>query len=282
MNHAMNHAMIRTIAVLTVWLVFNPATLLAAEVQPHEAFYDITVTKWNLPGRVASYSGHQILRLESSCTDWRIVGRFELSATMERSAEGNGGQSQNGRVKFESEISSTEAKDGNQFNFSQTTKMNGREMSRSAGTAGRATAGQAGIVVFEKPNPRRLTLPAEALFPVASFLFSAKRMEGGSRTANYILFDGSTPDPVRVFELATKQPLNSGPLPKGDTALLSGRGWRTVGSFHDYSGSRSEPLTTITQNIKSNGIATELTFDIGLAVVNLKLSAIRKLPGPHC
>ena len=47
-------------------------------------------------------------------------------------------------------------------------------------------------------------------------------------------------------------------------------------------GGGSKPLTTVTQNIYDNGIAGEITFDIGLAVVSLKLRAIRKLPEPAC
>ncbi|MAF47375.1 MAG: DUF1849 family protein [Rhodospirillales bacterium] len=266
------NAGLRSAALLAAIAIFCGGRAIAASVQPHQAFYEISVREWKLPGAVADYSGTQILRLESTCAAWRLVGRFALSAAM-----------QNGRrLSFETEISNTEAKDGTRLQFDHQTRMNGRPLGPIRGVASRSGPGAAGRIELSIPGNRTLQLPREARFPVASFLWTAAQVKKGARTMNYVLFDGSSPEPVRVFELLTGKPGKLEPPPKGDTGLLRRPGWRTVGSFHRYAGGGSKPLTTVTQNIYDNGIAGEITFDIGLAVVSLKLRAIRKLPEPAC
>ena len=81
-------------------------------------------------------------------------------------------------------------------------------------------------------------------------------------------------------------------LPTGTTLDLS---WQTTKTRFKYELRESgfvveseEPLfenrmvATITQNIHDNGVGSAITFDIGMAVVELKLRAIRKLPEPSC
>jgi hypothetical protein len=127
-----------------------------------------------------------------------------------------------------------------------------------------------------------LPLPHDALFPVAAFSWTAQQWERGQKTANYVLFDGTIPEPVRVFELLTGPAGKLDPLPDGDIKLLAGKGWRTSGSFHKYNGQESEPLTTLTQSVLANGVATELAIDIGIADVALTLRRLRALPEPKC
>jgi hypothetical protein len=244
----------------------------AASVQPHEAIYDITVREWRLPGAVTSYTGTQILRLDSTCKAWRITGHFGITA-----------QLQNGRsFQFESDISNSEAKDGSRLTFDHKTRLNGKEVAPIRGVASRSGPGVEGRIRLSLPKDRTVALPKEARFPVASFLWTAAQIEQGARTMNYVLFDGSSPEPMRVFELLTGTPDALKPPPTGDTELLQGPSWRTVGSFHRYSGNAATPVTTITQNIHDNGVGSAITFDIGMAVVELKLRAIRKLPEPSC
>ena len=130
----------------------------AASVQPHEAIYDITVREWRLPGTVTSYTGTQILRLDSTCTAWRITGHFGITA-----------QLQNGRsFQFESDISNSEAKDGSRLTFNHQTRLNGKEVAPIRGVASRSGPGVEGRIRFSLPKDRTVVLPKEARFPVAS------------------------------------------------------------------------------------------------------------------
>jgi hypothetical protein len=151
-----------------------------------------------------------------------------------------------------------------------------------AGTASRAGPGQAGHIALTQPEQKTVPLPPEALFPIASFRSTETQWEKGQKNANYVLFDGTTPEPVRVFEILTGTGAALDPMPEGDVKLLEGTTRRTNGSFHAYEGSETEPLTTLTQNVLPNGIATELSLDIGFAEVILHLRRIRALPEPSC
>ena len=241
-------------------------------VQPHEAIYDVTVREWNLPGAVQSYFGSQILRLDATCQTWRLTGRLAITA-----------QLQNGRTfQFESDISHSEAKDGTHLTFDHKPRMNGRTLAPIRGVASRPRPGEVGRVQINQPEYRTVDLPGEALFPIASFLWTRDQVKNGARTMNYVLYDGSGPEPIRVFELLTGTPKPLSPSPSGDAELLRVPSWRTIGSFHRYTSTAAEPTATIAQNIHDNGIGSSITFDIGLAVVQLKLHAIRKLSEPSC
>jgi hypothetical protein len=262
----------KTVIALAALAIAFAGAAHAATVQPHEAIYDITVKEWRLPGAVTSYNGTQILRLEGTCRTWRLTGRFAITAQLQ------GGRN----LQFVSDINNSEAKDGSRLTFEHKTRMNGKDLAPIRGVASRPHPGAAGQVRLSVPKDQTVALPKEVRFPVQSFLWTAQQVEKGKRTMNYVLFDGSGPEPMRVFELLTGTASAIKPPPKGDTQLLGGRSWRTVGSYHRYSGTAAEPITTVTQDIHDNGIGSAITFDIGLAVVQLKLRAIRKLPEPSC
>jgi len=258
--------------VLALAIFFSAGALNAAEPVPFEALYNVTAKNWKMPGEIESYSGSQIVRLEKTCTDWRLVSQFRLSAA---SAEG-------GEIDFNNDLSGTESLDGTRYSFRSDSRLGGRQIMHLAGQATRTAAGQPGRIQFSAPQTRTTSLPPDALFPIAAFVWTARQWESGQKTANYVQFDGTTPEPVRVFELLTGSPGKPTPMPDGDTKLLESKAWRTTGSFHAYAGNDSRPLTTITQTVLSNAIATELSVDIGIADVTLQLRRIRALPEPKC
>ena len=238
-----------------------------------EAVYEAAVTNWKLPGEVEDVTGSQIVRLEKTCTDWVLAAKFRLAAS-----------APDGRaIDFDSSLSATEARDGNRYRFRSETRMRDQSLGVLAGQASRPTAGQPGRIQFTEPEARTVPLPHDALFPVASFFWTTALWEKGQKTASYVLFDGTTTEPVRVFELLTAMPGKPHPMPEGDIKLLDAKAWRTTGSFHSYAGNESsEPITTLTQTVLANGIATELALDIGIADVTLRLRRIRALAEPKC
>jgi hypothetical protein len=244
----------------------------AAQPIAFEAIYEASVQDWKLPGDIEAVTGTQIVRLEKTCTDWRMLAKFQLRAT---SREGRD-------LDFETDLSAIEALDGTRYRFNSETKMRGQSLMALEGQASRAAVGQAGRVQLTKPEAKTIPLPHDALFPVAAFVWTSRQWDRGQKTANYVLFDGTIPEPVRVFELLTGDAGKIEPAPEGDAKLLAGKGWRTSGSFHRYEGQESEPLTTLTQSVLANGIATELALDIGIADVALKLRRVRALSEPKC
>ena len=243
----------------------------AATPVPFEAVYQIAVKNWKVPGEFENFAGSQIVRVDKTCTDWTLAAQFRLVA---QAANGGG-------VDFSTDLSGTESLDGNRYRFRSETRMRDQTLTLLAGSAARAVSGQVGRITFSEPEQRTAVLPHDALFPVASFVWTARQWERGLKTANYVLFDGTTPEPVRVFELLTGMPAMPSPMPDGDIKLLDAKGWRTTGSFHKYAGQESAPLTTLTQTVLANGVATELSLDIGFADVTLQLRRIRALKEPR-
>jgi hypothetical protein len=261
----------KTVA-LTLLLCVVTASGHAATPVPFEAVYEIAIKNWKMPGEIENFAGSQIVRVDKTCTDWNLAAQFRLVA---QSANGDD-------VDFGTDLSGTESLDGNRYRFRSETRMRNQTLTLLAGTASRPVGGQAGRITFSEPERRTVSLPHDALFPVASFVWTARQWERGQKTANYVLFDGTTPEPVRVFELVTGTPMRPSPMPEGDIKLLDANGWRTTGSFHAYSGQESAPLTTLTQTVLANGVATELSIDIGIADVTLQLRRIRALKEPRC
>lgn len=245
---------------------------LAGQPVPHEAVYDLTVKNWKLPSEISNVNGSQIIRLERSCTDWTTVAAFHLAAD---TANGDD-------IDFETSFQGIEALDGTQLKFRNITKANGDVLEVLQGLASRPAVGQPGQIVVEEPTDTVLPLPADVLFPVAAFQKTAAQWERGERNLNYVLFDGTTPDIVRVFEFLTGTATVTTPIPEGDTALVAGTAWKSTGSLHAYDSAAAEPLTSLSQVVLPNGITTELSIDIGFADVVMHLRRIRALPQPAC
>jgi len=248
-----------------------PAVVHAAQLVPYEGYYEATAENWKIPGEVDQVSGSHIVRFEKTCTDWRFAAKLALRAN-----------ASDRDVNFETDLSGTESLDGVRYSFRSETRLQGQTVMLLEGQASHAEGGKTGRIRFTQPEAKTLTLPHEALFPVAAFLWTAQQWERGQKTANYVLFDGVSPEPVRVFELLTGPAAKLDAPPDGDVKLLGGPGWRTSGSFHRYSGQDSEPLSTLTQNVLANGVATHASLDIGIADVTLTLRHLRALPAPKC
>jgi hypothetical protein len=242
-----------------------------AEPASYEALYEVAVNDWKLPGDVARTAGTQIVRTEKTCAAWSIAAHFQLAAE-------SGGR----QLAFETNLTASEALDGTSYKFETKNTLNGQSLNEIAGTASRAVPNGPGKIVLSAPDARTTALPPQALFPIAAFRWTASQWEKGQKKANYVTFDGTTEDPLNVFELLTAQVDLPNPRPEGDQQLLQGKAWRTTGSYFAYGGNESEPLSTLAQNVLANGIATQVTLDLGFANVTLTLRRVRALPEPKC
>lgn len=239
---------------------------------PHEALYDLSVRNWRLPSEITRVFGSQIMRLTRSCTDWTTVAVFRLEA------ETSAGDT----IDFDTDFESIEAFDGKRLQFRKITRANGEFIEQLLGVAAHPGDNMPGNITVLEPQPHTLPLPPETIFPVASFIHSTGQWEAGLKTLNYVMFDGGTLDVSRIFEILTGTVTPRPDLAEGDLALLDGKAWRSTMSFYTYEEGNDEPLTTITQNVMPNGLAVEITLDIGFADVVLNLRRVRALPQPDC
>ena len=249
-----------------------PAAGNASQPIPHEALYDLSVRNWRMPNEITRVVGSQIMRLTRSCKDWTSVAVFRLEA---ETSDGNA-------IEFDTDFESIESFDGARLQFRKITRANGELIEQFLGVAAHSGGGEPGTITVLEPAPHTIPLPPETIFPIASFIHSTGQWEAGLRTLNYVTFDGSTPDVSRVFEILTGLVTPTPGLAEGDLSLLDGKAWRSAVSYYTYEEGNDEPLTTLTQNVMPNGLAVEITLDIGFAEVVLNLRKVRALPQPSC
>ena len=244
----------------------------ASQPIPYEALYDLSVRNWRLPNEITRVAGSQITRLTRSCTDWTSVAVFRIEA---ETRDGNS-------IEFDTDFESIESFDGKRLQFRKLTRANGELIEQFLGVAAHSGGGAPGKITVLEPAPHTMPLPPETIFPIASFIHSTGQWEAGMRTLNYVTFDGGTPDVSRVFEILTGAVTPRPDLAEGDLNLLDGKAWRSTISFYTYEEGTDEPLSTITQNVMPNGLAVEMSQDIGFADVVMNLRKVRALPQPQC
>lgn len=149
------------------------------------------------------------------------------------------------------------------------------------GTATKETDGS-GVVRLALPSPTEITLPKGTQFPVGAFRSTVKRLLAGEKIVDYVLFDGSTPEPIRGSDVVLGEAKALDIPPAGDPDLIGGKSWQIVTSFFSMEATDTQPLVSNTADVYINGITTRLSLDIGLAVTEGTLILLQELPQPTC
>jgi hypothetical protein len=148
---------------------------------------------------------------------------------------------------------------------------------------GEATRGpEGGTVRYSKPARRQAKLPPGVEFPTSGWIESLRRLYDGERLVRQTIFDGGEEGALLAVDLiaGTPEPPD-GPV-RGDAGLLSGEMLRTVTAFYPLDEPDSEPMTSYVSDLYDNGVTVRLSIDVGLALVDAELRAIRRLPEPEC
>jgi len=243
----------------------------AASLQPHQAQYHLAAKRVKMRGAVGATDGLFVMRLQRRCTDWVLLSRLSIGVDL------NGDR----RVRFESVSSVEESLDGHALEFESETRVNDQLVDTLEGVARLEPEG-GGVAEISVPEDRRVRLPAGTMFPVDAFEDTIKRIAGGERFINYILFDGSGPEPMRGSDvvIGPAKPLET--APDGDTGLIEGQGWRVVTSFYEMDATDTPPAVTNVADAYRNGVASRLMLDLGVIEVEGTLTSVQALPMPEC
>ncbi len=245
----------------------------AAEIslQPHQAHYELTTIDVRMPGATAAGPGQFIVRLQKRCTGWVLLTQLTLGLSM-----GNGQI-----LEIQSTGSSEESLDGKHLTFQSEVRMNDELFESLEGTATRGQDGS-GTVEITKPDSNTLPLPPGTLFSVSAFHDTVTKIMSGEKIVNYILFDGSTPEPIRGTDVVVGPAKPLATKPDGDTALIGGTGWQVITSFYGLHDTDAQPLVTNTAHVYANGVTSQLSLDVGLAGTEGVLTLLQALPEPSC
>lgn len=243
----------------------------AATVQPHQAEYRLSAQRLKLPGAEGATDGLFVIRLQQRCEDWALLTRMSIGLDMA------GGR----QVEFLSLSSLEESLDGRRLTFQSETLVNDQVIDTVRGAA-RVDPEEGGVADIFEPEPQEVPLPPGAMFPIAAFKHAIDRIARGERFVDYVLFDGSGPQPLRGSDvvLGPAQPLDA--PPEGDAALLDGQGWRVVSAFYEIDATDAPPLVSNVVDAYRNGVASRLMLDLGVMEVEGTLTSLRALPEPEC
>ncbi len=240
--------------------------------QPHQAHYRLETTEVRMPGAGASLPGEFIVRLQKRCTDWVLL--TQLSVGLEVA---------NGQIlEIQSIGAAEESLDGRTMTFESELRMNDNVIEALQGSAQLNADGSGGTVTIAGPDAQTLPLPKGTVFSVTAFHETVGKILAGEKIVSYILFDGSTPEPIRGTDVVVGPAKPMETLPEGDTDLITGPGWQVVTSFYGLNDTDSQPLVTNTAHVHANGVTTRISLDIGLAVTEGTLTLVQSLPEPAC
>ena len=108
------------------------------------------------------------------------------------------------------------------------------------------------------------------------------RLLEGEKIVNYVLFDGSNPEPIRGSDVVLGEARSLDTAPAGDAGLIGGKSWQVITSFYSIDATDSQPLVSNRADVYVSGITTRLSLDVGLAVMEGTLTRLQELPPPQC
>ena len=252
-------------------LPIEAAAAADAVLQPHQAHYRLETTEVRMPGAGPSLPGEFIVRLQKRCTDWVLLTQLSLGLDVAN------GQT----LEIQSIGAAEESLDGRRMTFESELRMNNQVIEALEGTA-QLEADGSGTVALTVPEAQTLTLPKGTVFSVSAFHETVGKILAGEKIVNYILFDGSTPEPIRGTDVVVGPAKPMEEPPEGDAELIARPGWQVVTSFYGLNDTDSQPLVTNTAHVYANGITTHISLDIGLALTEGTLTLLQALPEPSC
>lgn len=257
--------LLAVLAMLCVW----PRAGQAGELVSYVATYGLTLEKLRNGDKADRSGGQLVTKFERICEGWRVSSQMIFAAGM-------GGGSM---LKLRVENGVEEASDGTLISFASANFLNDDPPIRTKGAAQRFPDGT-GRAIFTAPKRQELKLPKGVRFPVSASRELLRRLEAGHGRRERILFDGFAPGAVRAVENVTGRHLKLSRKPTGDIDLLEGRQWHIESDWTLWGG--DEIIQRTSMQLHENGIASRMVIDLGLMVINAKLTDIRRLAAPQC
>jgi hypothetical protein len=252
----MPRAKLSTLAALLLFVPLFSGThaTQAATLVPHVAQYRLSLAQLNIPGEAASAGGDLAIRLERTCSRWRITSRFEFNIDF-RDADR--------RMHVEVATGSEEDLRRQTLLFESHTAVYGVNVLSIKGIVNATEEG--GVrAVLAKLEQAELILPKETLLPMFATRRTLNLLERGGRFDSYLLFDGSnSTDPYRVTDVAGGKPLALKQRPAGDADLLDAASCSVTSSFFEPQSVDAEPQSTTTTQNHANGIVSRVLLDVG-------------------
>lgn len=246
--------------------------------QPHRALYDITLRTAKSSSGIADIHGQMYFNMEEDCTAWTTTHRFILVYDY----------IDNPTSQVVSEFKTVEAKDGSSLEYRARRVRDGEVQEEIEGKAARPVKKGKFLAQYTKPEPMKIDLPLETLFPTQQTI---RTINGGLAKQKFItgiVYDGSDTDgPYQVSGLILKpisEPERKRIWPKNvDRDLASQPGWRTqVAIFPLSAKNEASSDYEMDANLLQNGVITDMSIRYSDFAIGQSLKALVANPRPNC
>ncbi|HCM84403.1 MAG TPA: DUF1849 family protein [Alphaproteobacteria bacterium] len=148
---------------------------------PHEALYQVRLSKLHQTNTLAAASGQMSYRLADACDGWNVAQKFNLVFVYTESPS----------ALISSDYNTFESKDGRRYQFSTRRTRDGQVTDEILGRAERRDPLGNGVVIYQKPKEAEVPLAANILFPTQHTLELLRAALAGKQWISKPIFDGS-------------------------------------------------------------------------------------------
>jgi hypothetical protein len=251
------------------------ATARGAEFAAHRALYTMTLVSAHAGSGIAGVAGKMAVEWRNACTGWTFEYRSDIDvAFAEREP-----------LRLSSSATTWESRDGRDYRFSVRHRTNGEDTERIEGTAVGRKKDKPGRVVFSQPKPRKMTLPAGTLFPIAHSATIMEMLAKSRKPAflSRMVFDGM--DMKGLYQVSAAigdaLPESAGVRP-ADGSMKGLRSWPVDLAYFDAQSKKPEPDHEIQMHLYANGVADDLVMEFDDFTVRARIGRIELLRDPPC
>jgi hypothetical protein len=276
-NHGVSRVLKRVLSA-GVFLAFVSHAQ-ASAVAPHRAVYDLELLRTTKSANVGSVSGRMAYEVSGSeCDGWtvsfRLVNRFDYKEGSPR--------------LFDTQSSSWETGDGREMNYSEKEFVDSKQESEKRVSVVRAAKDGVGEVSITLPQPKKATIPAEAVFPMRHQLRLMEAAARGQTREISLVYDGSDAEKTvrAISTIGRKVNAGEGKKDKDNpqaAVLQSLSSWPvTIGYYSAEEDNTETPLYQINFDMYENGVSNSLVMDYGNFALSGKLAHLELLQAETC
>lgn len=241
----------------------------ATQFASHRAVYTMSLGTARSGSNTVDARGVMYLEWAEACDGWTVSQRVKLTLYA----------SQGGEIDTDSNYSSWESKDGNNYRFTVRNLRNGKVSEEFRGDARLDGPDRSGKATFSTPSGLSFNLPKGSMFPTEHMVNLIAAAQAGERRLSRVMFDGASIDgPLEVNAIIGAQ---MAPSATGEE-LTRGASWPVRMAFFTLQSQQAEPQYEVAVRLHDNGVANHFVLDYGDFTVTAELAKMEPLPKPRC
>lgn len=258
----------RLLCIVLAFAVGLAPSLLAAQVRPHRAEYQLRLgAALNAP-RI----GTAVQELTQDCAGWRL--RREIVTEIAITPAW--------KISVTSRLDGEETRGGGVFHYRATQIQNGAERQTSGRVQRRGEEVRAEIVY--PTGPAQFMLPPPTLMPVSAMAHMIDRLRAGAAAFPALAFDAEVISDAFLVDVTELAPESIRAARPSNTAAPTppGKSWPVSMSFTRGRDQQQRPMFTVNTLVFDTGVLDRLTVDTGLVSVTADLQTLKMHPLPTC